>query len=666
MSDNFMKVYEGLELKPRSTDPANPVEGDIQFADGTIRPKGLWVYKDGAWEQAGGSGGGGLDIFVAQDFEALGVGDFTSGLNAVYKTAGSFGGALSSETTNPIAGDSSPKYTAGVTSTNDWFDVVETVDLDLKQRRTDVGITLYADMTNFSVDAEFVVWDVTNSVKLDTSGSDVLVGGSGRSRYSFTIFIPSTTTQISYGFHMVNAPVNTESFIFDDIEFSTNPFIYQELLNIEEWTDFTPATDDFGTIVNASGKWRRVGDTMEVVAMLQAGVPSGGDAAFYIPTGLTIDSSKLNAVSGRDILGTYVITRDTLDYYTTDNAGIIAYDTSTLDKVKFSQGASSTLVMDFEAGNFIMGISEAIHVRFSVPILEWAATTEHIIVPAETNLEEWTAFTPIIGGTTHSGSAGYWRQVGDSMEVSARFFVITPNAGSATVTLPNGHAMDFAKLLPAQTEMIGQYVRTNGTSKYYTGNNAGIMMHDGFSGTTVLFSDSAQALGFMSMEIGNSGFAAGEGVHLRFKVPIVGWSAESKFLAALPSTYWQTKKLTSSISTSGTVTDLTFNGLVIGKTYKVSMQGQLETDDNAGETSQLKMMHDGVMRSRVLFTQGVAAGVTFTSTCSAEATFIATATIVTFEWLETASASLAGDNTFGQTWAKIEELPYHKTTTRFT
>lgn len=40
-----------MNLTPLSADPPNPVEGDLQFSDGTARTKGLWQYKDGAWAQ---------------------------------------------------------------------------------------------------------------------------------------------------------------------------------------------------------------------------------------------------------------------------------------------------------------------------------------------------------------------------------------------------------------------------------------------------------------------------------------------------------------------------------------------------------------------------------------------------------------------------------------
>lgn len=38
-----------LRLQPRSSDPVNPAEGDLQYADGTVRDEGIYVYKNGVW-----------------------------------------------------------------------------------------------------------------------------------------------------------------------------------------------------------------------------------------------------------------------------------------------------------------------------------------------------------------------------------------------------------------------------------------------------------------------------------------------------------------------------------------------------------------------------------------------------------------------------------------
>ena len=85
MADSFSNFKNGIMLEPLSADPSNAKEGDIQFADGTARAKGLWIFQDGAWSQAGGGGGGGLDVFYSEDFEtSVSASDFTTGNNATF------------------------------------------------------------------------------------------------------------------------------------------------------------------------------------------------------------------------------------------------------------------------------------------------------------------------------------------------------------------------------------------------------------------------------------------------------------------------------------------------------------------------------------------------------------------------------------------------------
>lgn len=56
-----------LRLQPRSADPINPAEGDLQYADGTVRDEGLYVYKNGAWTSIVDAQGSAIKIrFVPQ------------------------------------------------------------------------------------------------------------------------------------------------------------------------------------------------------------------------------------------------------------------------------------------------------------------------------------------------------------------------------------------------------------------------------------------------------------------------------------------------------------------------------------------------------------------------------------------------------------------------
>lgn len=63
---------------------------------------------------------------------------------------------------------------------------------------------------------------------------------------------------------------------------------------ISEWTDFTP-TGLWTTNTTYTGKWRRVGDTMQVsVNASLSGAPNAGNMYFDLPSGYVIDTSKLS------------------------------------------------------------------------------------------------------------------------------------------------------------------------------------------------------------------------------------------------------------------------------------------------------------------------------------------------------------------------------------
>ena len=85
MSDTY-KFYNGIRFESLSADPSAPVEGQLQYADGTARTKGLWQYDGTTWIQVPLSAGGttittvtktGAYTLLASDQNVLG--DATSG-----------------------------------------------------------------------------------------------------------------------------------------------------------------------------------------------------------------------------------------------------------------------------------------------------------------------------------------------------------------------------------------------------------------------------------------------------------------------------------------------------------------------------------------------------------------------------------------------------------
>jgi len=134
----------------------------------------------------------------------------------------------------------------------------------------------------------------------------------------------------------------------------------------------------------------------------------------------------------------------------------------------------------------------------------------------------------------------------------------------------------------------------------------------------------------------------------------------------IPKNKWQTKELTSDVTaSSGTLTDLTFSGLSIGKIYKVSLQASFADGTSGGQVF-IDIMNDGVIQGRALYNSNSSdeAGLV---QFSIVVIFEATASTATFDYSNAASTIIRGNNTKAETYARIEELDNYDTeTTDFT
>lgn len=132
----------------------------------------------------------------------------------------------------------------------------------------------------------------------------------------------------------------------------------------------------------------------------------------------------------------------------------------------------------------------------------------------------------------------------------------------------------------------------------------------------------------------------------------------------LPTVKWQHKLLSSNITVDGTMSDLTFNNLEVGKHYRVSLQASIVTDGI--DSVDISITHNS---ATIGFIQSREGDITSTDqeTSSVVSVFKATATTLTFVAVSIGPGSLiAGNNTRGLTYATLEELPLHQETTKWT
>ncbi|MCK9370529.1 hypothetical protein M0R04_11515 [Candidatus Dojkabacteria bacterium] len=108
MGLNTKTFGTGITLEPQSADPASPSEGQLQYADGTARTEGIWVYKNGAWVQP--DAGNAATVTTNANL----TGDVTSSGNATtYTTVPILKGGTGQTTKAPAFDALSPMTTGG-------------------------------------------------------------------------------------------------------------------------------------------------------------------------------------------------------------------------------------------------------------------------------------------------------------------------------------------------------------------------------------------------------------------------------------------------------------------------------------------------------------------------------------------------------------------------
>jgi len=135
---------------------------------------------------------------------------------------------------------------------------------------------------------------------------------------------------------------------------------------------------------------------------------------------------------------------------------------------------------------------------------------------------------------------------------------------------------------------------------------------------------------------------------------VAGASKKSRF---------QEKVLSATVSTDVVATDLTWNGLVIGRTYRLGGQFSI----SIGADDQVDVIIDnGATRIGRIVYEGSGGGASGNTRYGINILFVATATTVTYTVAGTGSGSnLNGNGTKDQTFAQIEELDDTESTTAF-
>jgi hypothetical protein len=141
-------------------------------------------------------------------------------------------------------------------------------------------------------DIRLYIYDVTNSVVIQPAGYKVYNAATGLWIRQLATF-QSASNSISYRLiiHVASTSASAYTVKFDNI--SVGPQVVTLGPPITDWIAFTP-TGSWSSNTTYTGFWRRNGDSIELQYKLAlTGAPTSATLTVNLPSGLTIDTSKL-------------------------------------------------------------------------------------------------------------------------------------------------------------------------------------------------------------------------------------------------------------------------------------------------------------------------------------------------------------------------------------
>lgn len=386
------------ELGATPSTPASGYKAIYPKTDGK-----LYTLDDAGVEtEVGAGGGGGLDTFYTEDFETTAIGDIDDGNNATFLGGGTLAGTKAYETSSPIAGTRSLKYTQASGSLNDYV-ALPAITLDDKEKGNSIGFNHYFTYDGDAGDIEVIVWDVANSKQLvaNVSGEQTKYykNKGNPTRFTVQVYPPTTATTLRVGFQVKVENIGA-ILVVDDFEGSSNPNVTRDLVNISDWESFTP-TGSF-TNTTYTGSYRRYGDTAEIqIRGFLTDIPAGGTLTVNLPSGLLIDTNKL-PVGSNEVLGTVLM----LDSGTSYAGGVVRYvnTTTVAATVKNATGAQYADAST-PSTPFTWAANDVFSLNFSVPIQNWTSETTSIVHSSTGTENTFSAVVPSSGTTLTSEGA---------------------------------------------------------------------------------------------------------------------------------------------------------------------------------------------------------------------------------------------------------------------
>lgn len=252
-----------------------------------------------------------------------------------------------------------------------------------------------------SGDMTIYVYDVTNATLITPSSINVPTGTS--SQYSLAF---QATTSTSYRLIFHTATTNASAYTLEIDQISVSPVVRPMVAGESDWISYTPTfSAGFGTVTNAAGKWKRVGDSIIITGSCTTGTVAASVCTISLPGSYTIDSSKITLSNTSANFGQIIGTCGNNTNSATSN---IVTATGTSTSAVYLAGEIGTQSPGVPAnGTAILASSSTTSFWFQVPITQWssnitlASTTpmiEYVYNTSATDANDTSSFGYGAGG----------------------------------------------------------------------------------------------------------------------------------------------------------------------------------------------------------------------------------------------------------------------------
>jgi hypothetical protein len=345
-------------------------------------------YNGSAWVELG-SGSSGVNYITGGDAESgtTGWATYKDAAQATPEncTAGSPTLTWTQSTSSPLRGAANFLATKDAANRQgEGASYAFTIDRQDQAKAMTISLEWEVGSGTFAVgdsssdsDLEVYIYDVTNSQLIQPAGYKLVGGTTGQWSYQGTFQTASNSQSYRLCLHEAKSGTSAYTLKVDSVSVSPVSRLYGA--PITDWTSFTMTAEGSvsnptkGTVAVDEARWRRVGDSMEILwnyRQTAAGTAGSGTYKFLIPGGYSIDSAKITPSSGT---APPVVGAATAYDGTSDFTGYVhAYDSTHLGMVLGDESADPSTVGSASTGFDKTTLNYSFSARF--PVTGWAST----------------------------------------------------------------------------------------------------------------------------------------------------------------------------------------------------------------------------------------------------------------------------------------------------